>query len=161
MTKKSEKEKVRERYQTWAKKRTASSDTSGERSEALVEVMVLAACIDGILVEGEAKALRAMILSTPGFEALDSEGLARTVDVISQRVGKEGIESRVKAIAAALGDDLALRENAFLYATAFVHFDGEVGDEEQSFLNELQQALKLSDEQASDIDATLGDLRGE
>ena len=98
MTKKSEKEKVRERYQTWAKKRGASTNTSGERSEALVEVMVLAACIDGILVEGEAKALRAMILSTPGFEGLDSEGLARTVDVISQRVGKEGIASRFKAI---------------------------------------------------------------
>lgn len=162
MTKKSEKEKVRERYQKWAKKRTASvKATNAEKSEALVEVMVIAACVDGILVEGEAAALRAMIISTPGFEGMSSEGLARTVDSISERVAKEGIEARFNAIAATLGDDNDLREEAFLLATAFVHFDGEVGDEEQSFLNELQKALKISDERASDIDATLGEFRGE
>jgi uncharacterized membrane protein YebE (DUF533 family) len=161
MTKKNEKDKVRERYQKWAKKRTTTNASNADKSAALVEVMVLAACVDGILVEGEANALRAMIMSTPGFEALDREGLARAVDTISERVAKEGLERRFDSIAQTLGDDSALREEAFLLATAFVHFDGEVGDEEQSFLNELQRVLKISDEQASDIDATLGEFRGE
>jgi tellurite resistance protein len=151
---------VRERYRNWAKKRGAPGPAlPPDKSEALVETMVIAACIDGVLVDGEATALRTMILSTPGFEGLDRDGLARKVEAVAQRIAEEGIEARMKAIAEALGDEPSLREEAFLLATAFVQFDGEVGEEEQSFLDELQKILQISDERASHIDAIVAELR--
>jgi tellurite resistance protein len=160
MAKDSDSKTVRERYRAWAKKRGAPERAlPADKSAALVETMVMAACIDGVLVDGEATALRSLILSTPGFEGLDGEGLSSMVDSVARRIAAEGIEARVDAIAAALGEDPSLREDAFLLATAFVHFDGEVGDEEQSLLELLQRALDISDERASDIDARVAELR--
>jgi uncharacterized membrane protein YebE (DUF533 family) len=160
MATKNDPKSVRERYSDWAKKRGAPGPTlPPDKSAALVETMVIAACIDGVLVEGEATALRTMILSTPGFEGLDRDGLSRTVEAVAQRIANEGIEARVKAIADALGDEPSLREEAFLLATAFVQFDGEIGEEEQSFLDELQKILQISDERASHIDAVVAELR--
>jgi tellurite resistance protein len=151
---------VRERYRAWAKERGAPDRVLPEdKSAALVETMVIAACIDGVLVDGEATALRSLILSTPGFEQLDSDGLSSMVDAVARRIADEGIDARVAAIAGVLKDDPSLREDAFLLATAFVHFDGEVGDEEQSLLELLQRVLDISDERASDIDARVSELR--
>lgn len=130
-------------------------DASSAQHGALVETMVIAACIDGILAPGEDEVLAAQILSTPGFEALDNKGLAATVEAVADRVSKDGLEARLAAIAFALGEDRALREEAFRLATLFVHYDGEVGDEEQSFLDVLQKRLEISDERASHIDAEL------
>jgi uncharacterized membrane protein YebE (DUF533 family) len=160
MATKNDPKSVRDRYSEWAKKRGAPGPTlPPDKSAALVETMVIAACIDGVLVEGEATALRTMILSTPGFEGLDREGLSRTVDSVAQRIASEGIEARVKAIAESLGAEPSLREEAFLLATAFVQFDGEVGEEEQSFLDELQKILGITDERASHINAVVAELR--
>ncbi|MEZ4409437.1 MAG: hypothetical protein R3A52_23650 [Polyangiales bacterium] len=102
---------------------------SSDAQEALVEVMTIAACVDGMLEEGEGRALAMQILATPGFEGLDNHALARTVEAIALRVATEGIPARLHAIAQAIGDDLHTREEAFALATLFVLFDGEVGDE--------------------------------
>src|SRR5258706_10875807 len=104
-----------------AKQRHARQD----QFNALVETMVIAACIDGVLAPGEAEALAALVLDTPGFEKLDNKGLAKAVESITTRIAAEGLEKRVKWIARALGDDVALREEAFTLATMFVHYDGE------------------------------------
>ncbi len=83
MATKNDPKSVRDRYSEWAKKRGAPGPTlPPDKSAALVETMVIAACIDGVLVEGEATALRTMILSTPGFEGLDRDGLSRTVESV-------------------------------------------------------------------------------
>lgn len=129
-----------------------------EQWNALVETMVIAACIDGILAPNESEQLAALILSTPGFDQLDNKGLARAVEDVAERVATDGIEARVKHIATTLGDAIQLREEAFMLATLFVHFDGEVGEEEQEFLDLLQRELKISDERASHIDAVLAEL---
>jgi hypothetical protein len=39
----------------------------------------------------------------------------------------------------------------------FVHWDGEVGDEEQAYLDLLQRELHISDERASHIDSVLAE----
>ncbi len=125
--------------------------------DALVEVATIAACIDGSLEQGEVRALAMQILATPGFENLDGEALARTVEAIALQVAAEGIPARVKAIAKAIGNDHETREEAFALATLFVLFDGEVGDEEQELLELLQKALHISDERASHITSLLAD----
>jgi len=63
----------------------------------------------------------------------------------------------VRSIAKAIGEDIEAREEAFALATLFVLFDGEVGDEEQEFLELLQAALHLSDERASNISSLLAE----
>lgn len=125
--------------------------------DALVEVATIAACIDGELASGEARALATQILATPGFENLDGEALGRTVEAIALQVAAEGIPARVKAIAKAIGNDQEMREEAFTLATLFVLFDGEVGDEEQELLELLQKELHISDSRASHITSLLAD----
>lgn len=129
-----------------------------EQNEVLVETMVIAACIDGILAPGEADTLAKLIRSTPGFETLDNKGLARTVQSIADGIARDGLEVRMDKIASVLGDCEDLKDEAFLLATLFAHYDGEVGEEEQSFLDLLQQKLGISDERASHIDAVLTEM---
>jgi len=130
---------------------------SREAQEALVEVATIAACIDGALEKGEARALATQILATPGFEDLDGEALGRTVELVALRVAAEGLTARVRAIARAIGADPATREEAFALATLFVLFDGEVSDEEQELLELLQHELHISDARASHIASLLTD----
>ena len=125
--------------------------------DALVEIATSAACIDGTLEAGEARALATQILATPGFEHLDGEALGRTVEAIALQVAAEGIPARIKSIARAIGNDAETREEAFALATLFVLFDGEVGDEEQELLELLQRELHISDERASHITSLLAD----
>ena len=146
----------KKKHGAYVKRAVASPrSASQEQFNALVETMVIAACIDGILAPGEAEALAALVLDTPGFEKLDNKGLADAVETVAESIATEGLEKRVKWIAKTLGETTVLREEAFTLATMFVHYDGEVGVEEQEFLDLLQQALEISDERASHIDAVL------
>ncbi len=125
--------------------------------DALVEIATIAACIDGELAQGEARALATQILATPGFEHLSGDELGRMVESIALKVAAEGIPARVRAIAAAIGDDAETREEAFALATLFVLFDNEVVDDEQELLVMLQHALHISDERAAHIHSLLAD----
>ena len=130
-------------------------EASQPQWDALVETMVIATCIDGILSPGESEALAALILDTPGFETLDNKALARVVERVASNIANDGLDARVKTIAKALAGNEKLREEAFMLATLFVHWDGEVGEEEQEYLNALQDALSISNERASHIDSVL------
>jgi uncharacterized membrane protein YebE (DUF533 family) len=149
----------KKKHNAYAKRAAGGAHApSAAESNALVETMVIAACIDGILAPTEAETLAALILDTPGFGSLDNKGLAHAVEEVAERVATDGIEARVKTVARTLGENNALREEAFMLATMFVHYDGEVGEEEQTFLDLLQRELKISDERASHIDAVLAEL---
>ena len=147
------------RHSAYAKRGGPKEAASQAQSDALVEIMVIAACVDGILAPGEAEALATQILATPGFEKLDNKGLMRTVEQVIERVSRDGIGPRLKTIAGTLGDRTALREEAFMLATLFVLYDGEVAEEEQSFLDLLQQELEITDERASHINAVLSEAQ--
>ncbi|MGI5863198.1 MAG: hypothetical protein ACOX6T_14220 [Myxococcales bacterium] len=124
-------------------------------SRAMVETMCLAACVDGKLEDGEAVALARQIIATPGFENCDPRELACMVEQMVDRAASEGIEARVDAIAAQIGEDAKAREEAFALATLFALYDGEVGEEEQALLDALQKALRISDECAARVSALL------
>jgi uncharacterized membrane protein YebE (DUF533 family) len=146
------------RHGAYVKRGGAKNVTASQPQwDALVETMVIATCIDGILSPGESEALAALILDTPGFGSLDNKALARVVEHVASNIANEGLDARVKAIAKALADNEKLREEAFMLATLFVHWDGEVGEEEQEYLNSLQDALKINDERASHIDSVLAE----
>ncbi len=125
--------------------------------EAMVEIMTIAACVDGMLEDGEGRALALQILATPGFEHLSTNELGAKVEEIVVHIAEEGLTLRVRACAEALGKDPRTREEAFALATLFVLFDGEVGDEEQELLELLQRELHISDEKASHIMSLLAE----
>lgn len=150
-------QKKHRQYHKVASNRAAQRAASAEAQSALVEVMTIAACVDGMLEEGESSALAMQILATPGFSEMDNHEIGRYVQSIALKVATEGIAPRVHAIAKAIGSDPHTREEAFALATLFVLWDGEVGDEEQEFLNTLQKELHLSDERASHITALLSE----
>lgn len=137
--------------------REARAEPSSQALAALVETMIIAACIDGMLEPGELDSLALQILATPGFDHLDRHSIGAMIEQMVTRIAEDGIAVRVKAIAAAIGEDDRTREECFALATLFVLYDGEVGDEEQEFLEALQRALQLSDERASHISSLLAD----
>ncbi|MDP3275786.1 MAG: tellurite resistance TerB family protein [Deltaproteobacteria bacterium] len=150
---------ARARYAAWVNKRTSSFGAlSADKSEALIEIMVMAACVDGQLAPGEASLLRAMILETPGFGGIDQRGLSLIVESIAERVAIDGLEGRVRAVANVLNSDPVLCQEAYLLAAAFVHFDGHVGTEEQDFLDALQATFELTDEAVAEIVALAEEL---
>lgn len=136
---------------------SARKQPSQQALAALVETMIIAACIDGMLEPGELDSLALQILATPGFDHLDRHSIGPMIEEIVTRIAEDGIGERVKAIAEAIGTDERTREECFALATLFVLYDGEVGDEEQEFLEALQAALHLSDERASHISSLLAD----
>ena len=111
-----------------AKPRESLVPPAPEAAEALLEVMTIAACVDGKMAPAESHQLCEQIRATPGFTHLDNHALARTVEGFVLRIAAEGIPARVRTIAKAIGDDMEAREEAFALATLFVLFDGEVGD---------------------------------
>lgn len=133
------------------------AEVPSDAAQALVEVMCISSCVDGILVEGETEDLARQILDTPGFLHLDADGLANTLANVAKKVSEEGLDARAKAIAKALGPDRNARDEAFTLASVFVLYDGEVGPEEQEWLDMLQRALEISDEEASHITAVLAE----
>jgi tellurite resistance protein len=135
----------------------AKSAAPSAASEALVETMCLAACVDGRLEDGEAVALAGQIMATPGFSHLGAEQVAAMVKQMVSRLAKEGIAKRVKSISTALAGDRQAREEAFALATLFALFDGEVRDEEQALLDSLQKALGISDDCAARVSALLSE----
>jgi tellurite resistance protein len=147
----------KKRHSAYAKRVGPREPPTKEQAGALVEVMVMAACVDGILAPGEADALATQILATPGFEGMDNKGLIDTVEQVIARVSRDGIGPRLHAVALSLAGSTQLREEAFMLATLFVLYDGEVAEEEQSFLDLLQQELEISDERASHINAVLSE----
>lgn len=138
-------------------KREARKAPTADALGALVETMIIAACIDGMLEEGEVDALALQILATPGFDHLDRHSIGPMIEEIVTRIAEDGISERLKYIADAIGNDDRTREECFALATLFVLFDGEVGDEEQEFLSELQRVLHVSDDRASHITSLLAD----
>jgi uncharacterized membrane protein YebE (DUF533 family) len=147
------------KHTAYAKRGGLKESPSAPQANALVETMVMAACVDGILAPGEAEALATQILATPGFESLDNKGLMRAVEQVIERVSQDGIAKRIKSIASAIGDRTALREEAYMLATLFILYDGEIAEEEQSFLDLLQTELAITDEQASHINAVLSEAQ--
>ncbi|MBL8600954.1 MAG: tellurite resistance TerB family protein [Myxococcales bacterium] len=147
------------KHTRYAQLKSATPELDREAQEALVEVMTIAACVDGMLESDEAHALARQIGATPGFRDLSGEKIAAKIESIVVHIAEEGIESRLKSVGKALGSDPRTREEAFALATLFVLWDGEVGDEEQEFLEQLQRELHLSDDQAATITALVADAQ--
>jgi tellurite resistance protein len=118
------------------------------RFDAICEAMYLMAKADGKLDPVEADTLRGAIREL-------SDGTVRSVHIqkmmegAESRLAKEGLEARIKGVAAKLVDDTGTAEAAFALAAAVAFADNEIADEENDMLNSFAEALGIDEEQAN------------
>jgi tellurite resistance protein len=119
-----------------------------QRFDAICEAMYLMAKADGKLDPTEADTLRGALREL-------SEGTVRSVHIQSmmegaeERLAKEGLEARIKAIAEHLQHDPGSAEAAFVLAAAIAFADDEIADEENDMLNAFADALGIDGDQAN------------
>jgi tellurite resistance protein len=102
------------------------------------------------LSEEESYALCEMLSSCSEFEEYSEEDLQSLVDSALEVYEQEGVSGAMELAVASL-DSKEYREVALITAMCIVAVDGEVPSNEQDYLNELQQALKISNARACEI----------
>lgn len=118
------------------------------RFDAICEAMYLMAKADGKLDPTEADTLRGAIREL-------SDGTVRSVHIqkmmegAEARLAKEGLEARIKGVAAQLHGDPGTAEAAFALAAAVAFADNEIADEENDMLNSFAEALGIDEDQAN------------
>lgn len=118
------------------------------RFDAICEAMYLMAKADGKLDPSETDTLRGALREL-------SEGSVRSVHIqammegAEERLAKEGLAARIKAVADKLAGDQGSAEAAFTLAAAVAFADDEIADEENDMLNEFADALGIDGDQAN------------
>jgi tellurite resistance protein len=109
--------------------------------DAVLDTIVIAACADGVSKE-ELLAIGRMARELPSLKRLTDQEVATRLEASYERIHADGLEGRLKAIAASPLDEKAKRE---IYAAAAVmqYADGKVSAQENAFLEDLASALGL------------------
>lgn len=118
------------------------------RFDAICEAMYLMAKADGKLDPVEGDTLRGAIREL-------SDGNVRSVHIqkmmegAEQRLAKDGLEARIKAVAHKLEGDEGTADAAFALAAAVAFADNEIADEENDMLNSFAEALGIDADKAN------------
>lgn len=98
----------------------------------------------------ETEALGEMLSAIDLYEDYSEEDFAALGAEIATLINEEGIEA-VAAQAIATARDEGIQEAAFMIAVIVIAADGEVPEEEQSYIDSLFQALGISENRANAI----------
>jgi tellurite resistance protein len=109
--------------------------------DAVLDAIVLSACADG-MSKSELEALEQMAKELPSLAGKDEGLILDRIRASFERVEKEGLEGRLKSLAHESMDALA-RRRIFTAATIIQYADGHVTNEENEFLLDLADVLKL------------------
>jgi uncharacterized tellurite resistance protein B-like protein len=117
----------------------------------LVEVMLAAMEADGEVQEEEVDALETNLAKNPIFEGLSRDALSRLTDVAADAIRDAGGgKQRIAAIATGL-PSRNQRLTAYAMACDVCVSDRVLAESEIEFLDHLQKALGLGDEEAKDV----------
>lgn len=124
----------------------------------LCEAMYLMMSADGMVSNEERDVLKGALrnLSDDTIRGVHVEAM---LDQATRMVGEHGRESRLRAVAAALHEDPARAEVAFVLAAAIAFADNAIADEENETLNLLAEGLGIDEARANELlDAVEKDL---
>jgi len=124
-------------------KKPSSSDTF-TKQEAFLAIALATSAADGNIVEEEAKGMFAYLLQMRMFDGYTERQVVDMFKKLVNVLENEGIGGLVAIAKNSLPDDL--RETAFACAVDIALADGVVEDSEKNLLEELQQALDVSEE---------------
>jgi tellurite resistance protein len=117
--------------------------------DAVLDAIVLSACADG-MSKTELEALEEMAKQLPSLAGKDEGAVLDRIRASFERVEKEGLEGRLKTLAHESMDTSA-RRRVFTAATIIQYADGQVTNEENEFLLDLADVLKLDASVVKDV----------
>jgi tellurite resistance protein len=118
--------------------------------DATFEAMFIMLCADGETGDEEKEVLRgAMRELTAGV--VRSEQIEKMAVETAERLQKDGIDTRLKAISEVLKKNTVGAEAAFVLAAVMAFADEDVADEENDMLNDFADHLGLSGERANEL----------
>jgi tellurite resistance protein len=113
-------------------------------AEAFAAITLATIAIDGYLTEDEASCISSVLSRMKLFRNYSNELMNKLFDKILGILCRDGMNSLFNAAKESLSQDL--REAAFAVAADLVLADGMMTEEEKYFLNDLYQALSVSNE---------------
>jgi tellurite resistance protein len=125
--------------------------------DAILDVIALSTCADGVVQKSEVEALTRMARELPSLRGLTKDELDDRVRASFARLEAAGLEGRLKELGeAAKTDDLKRR--LFSAAAIVQHADGHLANEENAFLLDLADVLGLDD---ATVRAIVDEIDGE
>lgn len=121
--------------------------------DTVLDALVLSACADG-MSKTELKALEQMARELPSLEGKDHAAVTDRIRLAFERVERDGLEGRLKALADAAMDD-ETRRRIFCAAAIIQYADGQVTNEENEFLLDLADVLGLDEHAVREIVADI------
>lgn len=91
-----------------------------------------------------------MLCSVAGFEEYSQEDYVNLYNRAVEVINQEGLDEAFNLAIACL-PNTACQEAAYVTAMVVVAGDGEVPEEEEEFLTNLQESLNISDERANEL----------
>lgn len=128
----------------------AGDDQAIALFEAAFEAMYLMVSVDGTIGAEEHDALRGAIRALTSNTIRTAEIDRLSVDC-KARLAKEGVEGRLRAVAAALKGEPTAGEAAFILAAAMAFADNEIADEENEMLNTFAHLLGIEETRANEL----------
>lgn len=120
---------------------------AGERLEAVIELMYLAAAADDEFSEEERAHFRSSVESLTDRKVDDLDGL---VAKIAKALTDEGRDARLAAVKARL-PEVKMRETALAMAIRLMAVDGVVRTAERELILEAANALEIDGDRAADM----------
>lgn len=120
----------------------AKSAPQFDPQRAVMTIVISALAADGEVDDEEVARMRSMCARSPLFARNSNQEDDRVIDFALGCIRQLGQGSLSQA-AAALSP--ALRETAFAFAVEIVMADGQVGPQEESFIDELSRTLAIDD----------------
>jgi hypothetical protein len=118
-------------------------------AEAFAAVTLSAIAVDGYLADEEVDGLINALTRMHLFKSYPGEVLRRMLDKLFGILRREGVGTLFQSAKGSLPQEL--QEAAFAVSADLILADGLVTDDEKSFLNQLHQALNITDETAMKI----------
>ena len=118
-------------------------------AEAFAAIALAAVASDGYLSDEEAQSIPFILSRMKLFQTYSDDMMRKLFDKLLGKLKREGVSALFNAATDSLPE--SLRHTAFAIATDLVLADGVVTDDEKTFLDELYQALEVSEELANKI----------
>jgi uncharacterized membrane protein YebE (DUF533 family) len=119
----------------------------------LCEVMFLAMSADGVLEEAERDVIRGALRELD--TRIHTPHVVEMLNRAEQRLQQEGLVDRLAALGREFEEDPVRGEVSYVLASAIIYADDDISLEENSFLNDLAEALGIDDARTEDLQRLL------
>jgi tellurite resistance protein len=124
----------------------------------LCEAMYIMMSADGHVTNDEREVLKGALRNLSG-DTVRGVHIEAMLDAASKNIAEHGREKRMREVIAALHDDPARAEVAFVLAAAIAFADNAIADEENETLNLFAEGLAIDESRANELlDAVEKDL---